>query len=63
MAGGAHCFELERCYDGRTGVHRLLDGELREADRHTLAEVYDDADYVGLTLDGAEAAAVRWRSP
>lgn len=55
----AHGFELGRFYDGRTGVYRLLDGTLREADGRPLADVHDDADYVGRTLDGAEAACVK----
>ncbi|WP_269467657.1 Tox-REase-5 domain-containing protein [Myxococcus xanthus] len=55
----AHGFELGRFYDGRTGVYRLLDGALREADGRPLADVHDDADYVGRTLDGAEAAFVK----
>ncbi|WIG95089.1 Tox-REase-5 domain-containing protein [Myxococcus sp. SDU36] len=60
-AGGfrAHGFELGRFYDGRTGVYRLLDDTLREADGRPLADVHDDADYVGRTLDGAEAAFVK----
>ena len=55
----AHGFELGRFYDGRTGVYRLLDGDLREADGRPLAEVYDDADYLGRSLDGAESAVVK----
>ncbi|WP_426744388.1 Tox-REase-5 domain-containing protein [Myxococcus faecalis] len=55
----AHQFELGRFYAGRTGVYRLLDDELREVDGRPLAEVYDDADYVGRTLDGAESALVK----
>lgn len=55
----AHGFELGRFYDGRTGVFRLLDDELREVDGRHLAEVHDDADYVGRTLDGAEMAFVK----
>ncbi|NTX35262.1 hypothetical protein HUA78_12475 [Myxococcus sp. CA033] len=55
----AHGFELGRFYDGRTGVFRLLDDELREVDGRLLAEVHDDADYVGRTLDGAEMAFVK----
>ncbi|AKF84175.1 hypothetical protein MFUL124B02_40725 [Myxococcus fulvus 124B02] len=55
----AHQFELGRFYAGHTGVYRLLDDELREVDGRPLAEVYDDADYVGRTLDGAESALVK----
>ncbi|AKQ70007.1 putative hemagglutinin-related protein [Myxococcus hansupus] len=55
----AHGFELGRFYDGRTGVYRLLDDALREVDGRPLADVHDDADYVGRTLDGAEAAFVK----
>lgn len=55
----AHGFELGRFYDGRTGVFRLLDDELREVDGRPLTEVHDDADYVSRTLDGAEMAFVK----
>ncbi|WNZ62685.1 Tox-REase-5 domain-containing protein [Myxococcus sp. MxC21-1] len=55
----AHGFELGRFYDGRTGVYRLLDDALREVDGRPLADVHDDADYVGRTLDGAEVAFVK----
>ncbi|NOK03523.1 hypothetical protein HNV27_18250 [Myxococcus xanthus] len=55
----AHGFELGRFYDGRTGVYRLLDNALREADGQPLTDVHDDADFVGRTLDGAEAAFVK----
>ncbi|MFY1826211.1 Tox-REase-5 domain-containing protein [Myxococcus fulvus] len=55
----AHGFEVGRFYDGRSGVYRLLDGELREVDGRPVAEVYDDADSVSRTLDGAEAAFVK----
>jgi len=54
----AHGFELGRFYDGRTGGYRLLNNELQEADGRLVAEVYDDADYVGRTLDGAQEAFV-----
>lgn len=54
----AHGFELGRFYDGRTGVFRLLDAELREANGFPLADVHQDADYVSRTLDGAEEAFV-----
>ncbi|WP_275902354.1 Tox-REase-5 domain-containing protein [Myxococcus eversor] len=55
----AHGFELGRFYDGRSGVFRLLDDALQEVDGRHLAEVHDDADYVGRTLDGAEMAFVK----
>ncbi|WP_240356859.1 MULTISPECIES: Tox-REase-5 domain-containing protein [Myxococcus] len=55
----AHGFELGRFYDGRTGVFRALDDALREVDGFPLADVHDDADYVGRTLDGAESAVVK----
>lgn len=51
-------FELGRFYSGRGGVFRLLDDQLREAQGRVLAEVYDDADYVGRALDGAEESFV-----
>ncbi|ATB45654.1 hypothetical protein MYMAC_001239 [Corallococcus macrosporus DSM 14697] len=54
----AHGFELGRFYDGRTGVFRLLDDELREESGFPLADVHDDADVVSRTLDGAEEAFV-----
>ncbi|WP_241758114.1 Tox-REase-5 domain-containing protein [Myxococcus landrumensis] len=54
----AHGFELGRFYDGRTGVFRLLDGELREANGFPIADVHDDADVVSRSLDGAEEAFV-----
>ncbi|MCP3103541.1 restriction endonuclease fold toxin 5 domain-containing protein [Myxococcus sp. K15C18031901] len=55
----AHRFELGRFYSGHSGVYRLLDDELREVDGRPVAEVYDDADYVGRALDGAESAVVK----
>ncbi|WP_170114703.1 Tox-REase-5 domain-containing protein [Corallococcus macrosporus] len=54
----AHGFELGRFYDGRTGVFRLLNDELREESGFPLADVHDDADVVSRTLDGAEEAFV-----
>ncbi|QSQ21132.1 HNH endonuclease [Pyxidicoccus parkwayensis] len=54
----AHQFELGRFYSGRGGAFRLLDARLREANGRVLAEVYDDADVVGRTLDGSEEAFV-----
>ncbi|WP_253977865.1 Tox-REase-5 domain-containing protein [Myxococcus dinghuensis] len=55
----AHRFELGRFYTAHSGVYRLLDDELREVDGRPVAEVYDDADYVGRALDGAESAVVK----
>ncbi|GHG91294.1 hypothetical protein GCM10012319_52030 [Comamonas sp. KCTC 72670] len=54
----AHGFELGRFYDGRTGVFRLLNDELREESGFPLADVHDDADVISRTLDGAEEAFV-----
>ncbi|WP_241758323.1 hypothetical protein [Myxococcus landrumensis] len=54
----AHGFELGRFYDGSTGVFRLLDAELREANGFPIADVHDDADVVSRGLDGAEEAFV-----
>ncbi|WP_426730883.1 Tox-REase-5 domain-containing protein [Myxococcus faecalis] len=54
----AHGFELGRFYDGRTGVFRLLNDELREENGFPLADVHDDADVISRTLDGAEEAFV-----
>jgi hypothetical protein len=51
-------FELGRFYSGKGGAFRVLDDGLRDAGGGVLAEVYDDADYVGRTLDGAEEAFV-----
>ena len=54
----AHGFELGRFYDGRTGVFRALDANLREVDGFPLADVHDDADVISRTLDGAEEAFI-----
>jgi hypothetical protein len=51
-------FELGRFYSGKGGAFRLLDDRLRDAGGGALAEVYDDADYLGRSLDGAEEAFV-----
>jgi hypothetical protein len=51
-------FELGRFYSGKGGAFRLLDDRLRDAGGGTLAEVYDDADYLGRSLDGAEEVFV-----
>ncbi|RKH55124.1 Tox-REase-5 domain-containing protein [Corallococcus llansteffanensis] len=49
-------FELGRFYSGRSGVFRHADAQLRTVDGPPLAEVYDDADVINRTLDGAEDA-------
>ncbi|RKH62568.1 hypothetical protein [Corallococcus llansteffanensis] len=49
-------FELGRFYSGRSGVFRHADAQLRSVDGPPLAEVYDDADVVNRSLDGAEDA-------
>ncbi|WP_371746093.1 Tox-REase-5 domain-containing protein [Myxococcus sp. CA040A] len=54
----AHGFELGRFYNGRTGVFRLLDDELREVNGFAIADVHDDADVISRSLDGAEEAFV-----
>ncbi|GMU04729.1 Tox-REase-5 domain-containing protein [Corallococcus caeni] len=51
-------FELGRFYSGRGGVFRHVDARLRASDWRPLAEVYDDADVIGRSLDGAEDAFV-----
>ena len=51
-------FELGAFYSGRGGAFRLLDARWGEAGGGVLAEVYDDADYLSRTLDGAEEAFV-----
>ncbi|NOJ91727.1 hypothetical protein HMI51_02045 [Corallococcus coralloides] len=51
-------FELGRFYSGKGGVFRHVDAQLRAADWRPLAEVYDDADVIGRSLDGAEDAFV-----
>jgi hypothetical protein len=51
--------ELGRFYVVKGQVFRLADERLRPVkDAEPLAEVYDDADYIGRTLDGAEDAFV-----
>ncbi|MCE9673101.1 restriction endonuclease fold toxin 5 domain-containing protein [Myxococcus stipitatus] len=55
----SHRFELGRFYTAHSGVYRLLDDALKEVDGIPIAEVYDDADYVGRVLDGAEFAVVK----
>ncbi|MBN8465136.1 hypothetical protein JYJ95_01325 [Corallococcus exiguus] len=54
----AHGFELGRFYSGKGGVFRAVDAQLQASDRRPLAEVYDDADVISRTLDGAEDAVV-----
>ncbi|WP_279637266.1 Tox-REase-5 domain-containing protein [Corallococcus sicarius] len=49
-------FELGRFYSGKGGVFRTVDARLQAADWRPLAEVYDDADVISRTLDGAEDA-------
>jgi hypothetical protein len=51
--------ELGRFYVARSGVFRHTDARLQPVmDGPPLAEVYDDADYISRTLDGAEDAFV-----
>ncbi|WP_306799692.1 Tox-REase-5 domain-containing protein [Corallococcus sp. AS-1-6] len=54
----AHGFELGRFYSGKGGVFRTVDARLQASDWRPLAEVYDDADVINRTLDGAEDAFV-----
>ncbi|RYZ42723.1 MAG: hypothetical protein EOO71_06690 [Myxococcaceae bacterium] len=54
----AGSFELGRFYSGRGGVFRSVDAQLRASDWRPLAEVYDDADVINRSLDGAEDAFV-----
>ncbi len=55
----AGSFELGRFYTASGWVFRLVDAQLRPVmDGPGLAEVYDDADYIGRSLDGAEEAFV-----
>ncbi|WP_244227355.1 Tox-REase-5 domain-containing protein [Corallococcus aberystwythensis] len=54
----AHGFELGRFYSGKGGVFRTVDAQLQASDWRPLAEVYDDADVISRTLDGAEDAFV-----
>ncbi|WP_208752384.1 hypothetical protein [Corallococcus carmarthensis] len=51
-------FELGRFYSGKGGVFRQVDAQLQASDSRPLAEVYDDADVLGRSLDGAEDAFV-----
>ncbi|MGE6763123.1 Tox-REase-5 domain-containing protein [Corallococcus interemptor] len=54
----AHGFALGRFYSGKGGVFRSVDAQLQASDWRPLAEVYDDADVISRTLDGAEDAFV-----
>jgi hypothetical protein len=54
----AHAFELGRFYSARGGVFRPVDARLRPVEGGVLAEVYDDADVLNRTLDGAQEAFV-----
>ncbi|MBN9683578.1 MULTISPECIES: Tox-REase-5 domain-containing protein [unclassified Corallococcus] len=54
----AHGFELGRFYSGKGGAFRAVDAQLQASDWRPLAEVYDDADVISRTLDGAEDAFV-----
>ncbi|RKH43474.1 Tox-REase-5 domain-containing protein [Corallococcus sicarius] len=46
-------FELGRFYSGKGGVFRAVDAQLQESDWRPLAEVYDDADVINRSLEGA----------
>ncbi|MBN8466373.1 hypothetical protein JYJ95_07600 [Corallococcus exiguus] len=54
----AQSFELGRFYSGKGGIFRTVDAQLQASDWRPLAEVYDDADVISRTLDGAEDAVV-----
>ncbi|WP_370640010.1 restriction endonuclease fold toxin 5 domain-containing protein [Corallococcus interemptor] len=54
----AHGFELGCFYSGKGGVFRAVDAQLQVSDWRPMAEVYDDADVISRTLDGAEDAFV-----
>jgi len=47
-------FELGRFYSGTGGAFRPVDARLQPTKSPPLAEVHDDADYIGRTLDGAD---------
>jgi hypothetical protein len=51
-------FELGRFYVSNGFVFRLADANLEPVEGPVLVEVYDDADYLSRSLDGAEAAVV-----
>ncbi|RKH11938.1 hypothetical protein D7V97_09760 [Corallococcus sp. CA053C] len=52
-------FELGRFYVSNGFVLELADGQLAPVHGPVFVEVYDDADLIGRTLDGAEAAVVK----
>ena len=52
-------FELGRFYVSNGFVFQLADERLEPVEGSVFVEVYDDADYVGRALDGAEAAFVK----
>ena len=52
-------FVLGRFYVSNGFVFQLADERLAPVDGSVFVEVYDDADYLGRTLDGAEAAFVK----
>nr|WP_301340926.1 Tox-REase-5 domain-containing protein [Corallococcus carmarthensis] len=54
----AHGFELGRFFSGKGSVFRTIDAQFQASDWRPLAEVYDDADVISRTLDGAEDAFV-----
>jgi hypothetical protein len=55
----ANGFELGRFYTGLHWAFRLADAEMNATpDSRILAEVYDDADLFGRTMDGVESAFV-----
>jgi hypothetical protein len=55
----AGLFELGRFYVSNGVVFQLADARLEPVDGPVFTEVYDDADYLGRGLDGAEAALVK----
>ena len=55
----ARRFELGRFYVSNGFVFRLANEHLEPLERPVLVEVYDDADYLSRSLDGAEAAFVK----
>ncbi|HEX8703627.1 MAG TPA: Tox-REase-5 domain-containing protein [Myxococcaceae bacterium] len=52
-------FELGRFYVSNGFVFRLADEQLQPLHGPVLVEVYDDADYLSRSLDGAEAAFIK----
>ncbi len=55
----AGLFELGRFYVSNGSVFRLADARLEPVSGSVFVEVYDDADYLGRSLDGAEAAFLK----